>query len=49
MDITLGGRPHRGTCVHGVEISVGVQPIDLRCGVDRLAGIVTEQIARVAA
>jgi transposase len=31
---------------HGVEIFVGVEPIDLRWGFDRLAGIVTERIAR---
>lgn len=31
---------------HGVEIFVGVEPIDLRWGFDRLSGIVTERIAR---
>ncbi|MGA9522894.1 MAG: IS66 family insertion sequence element accessory protein TnpB [Myxococcaceae bacterium] len=31
---------------HGVEIFVGLQPIDLRWGFDRLAGIVEERIGR---
>jgi transposase len=31
---------------HGVEIFVGVEPIDLRWGFDTLAGIVTERISR---
>lgn len=31
---------------HGVEIFVGIEPIDLRWGFDRLAGLVTERIAR---
>jgi hypothetical protein len=31
---------------HGVEIFVGVEPIDLRWGFDRLSGIVTERMAR---
>lgn len=31
---------------HGVEIFVGLEPIDLRWGFDRLAGIVEERIAR---
>lgn len=31
---------------HGVEIFVGVEPIDLRWGFDRLSGIVTERIGR---
>lgn len=31
---------------HGVEIFVGVQPIDLRWGFDRLAGLVEERIGR---
>lgn len=31
---------------HGVEIFVGVEPIDLRWGFDTLAGIVTERIGR---
>lgn len=30
---------------HGVEIFVGLQPIDLRWGFDRLAGVVEERIA----
>jgi transposase len=33
---------------HGVEIFVGVEPIDLRWGFDRLAGIVGERIGRQA-
>jgi transposase len=32
----------------GVEIFVGLQPIDLRWGFDRLAGVVEERIARKA-
>jgi transposase len=31
---------------HGVEVFVGVEPIDLRWGFDRLAGIVAERIGR---
>jgi len=31
---------------HGVEVFVGLEPIDLRWGFDRLAGIVEERIAR---
>jgi len=31
---------------HGVEIFVGVEPIDLRWGFDRLSGIVAERMAR---
>lgn len=31
---------------HGVEIFVGVEPIDLRWGFERLSGIVTERMAR---
>ena len=31
---------------HGVEIFVGVEPVDLRWGFDRLSGIVAERIAR---
>jgi transposase len=31
---------------HGVEIFVGVEPIDLRWGFDRLSGIATERMAR---
>ena len=30
----------------GVEIFVGIEPIDLRWGFDRLAGVVEERIAR---
>ena len=33
---------------HGVEIFVGLEPIDLRWSFDRLAGIVTERIGREA-
>ena len=33
---------------HGVEIFLGVEPIDLRWGFDRLAGIVGERIGRPA-
>ncbi len=32
----------------GVEIYVGLEPIDLRWGFDRLAGIVHERLGRVA-
>ena len=32
----------------GVEIFVGLAPIDLRWGFDRLAGLVEEQIGRAA-
>lgn len=31
---------------HGAEIFLGVEPIDLRWGFDRLSGIVTERMAR---
>jgi hypothetical protein len=31
---------------HGVEIFVGLEPIDLRWTFDRLAGIVTERVGR---
>ena len=31
---------------HGVEIYLGVEPIDLRWGFDRLCGIVQERIGR---
>jgi hypothetical protein len=31
---------------HGVEIFVGLEPIDLRSGFNRLSGIVTERMAR---
>jgi transposase len=33
---------------HGVEIFVGLEPIDLRWGFDRLAGIARERIGREA-
>ena len=33
---------------HGVEIFVGVEPIDLRWGFDRLAGLVSERLGRPA-
>lgn len=33
---------------HGVEIYVGVEPIDLRWGFDRLAGVVRERVGRDA-
>ena len=33
---------------HGVEIFVGLEPVDLRWGFDRLAGIVEERVARAA-
>lgn len=33
---------------HGVEIFVGLEPIDLRWGFDRLAGLVEERIGRGA-
>ncbi len=33
---------------HGVEVFVGVEPIDLRWGFDRLAGVVTERLGRDA-
>ena len=33
---------------HGVEIFVGLAPIDLRWGFDRLAGLAEEQMARSA-
>ena len=33
---------------HGVEIFVGLDPIDLRWSFDRLAGMVTERIGRQA-
>jgi transposase len=31
---------------HGVDIFVGLEPIDLRWGVDRLAGVVLERVGR---
>jgi transposase len=33
---------------HGVEVFVGLEPIDLRWGFDRLAGLVGERIGRDA-
>lgn len=33
---------------HAVEVFVGLEPIDLRWGFDRLAGIVTERLGRDA-
>jgi transposase len=33
---------------HGVEVFVGLVPIDLRWGFDRLAGLVEEQMSRSA-
>lgn len=33
---------------HGVEVFVGLMPIDMRWGIDRLAGAVTERIGRDA-
>ena len=33
---------------HGVEVFVGVEPIDLRWGFDRLAGVVSERFGRDA-
>lgn len=33
---------------HGVEVFVGLEPIDLRWGFDRLAGIVGEKVGRDA-
>jgi len=33
---------------HGVEVFVGVEPIDLRFGFDRLAGLVMERVGRSA-
>lgn len=31
---------------HGVEIYLGIEPIDLRWGFDRLCGVVSERIGR---
>ena len=31
---------------HGVEVFVGLEPIDLRWGFDRLAGVASERMAR---
>jgi transposase len=33
---------------HGVEIFIGLEPIDLRWGFDRLSGVVAERIGRDA-
>jgi transposase len=33
---------------HGVEVFIGLEPIDLRWGFDRLAGLVEERIGRKA-
>ena len=33
---------------HGVEVFVGLDPIDLRWGFDRLCGVVTEKLGRNA-
>lgn len=33
---------------HGVEVFVGLEPIDLRCGFHRLTGLVTERLGRDA-
>ncbi len=33
---------------HGVDIFVGLEPIDLRWSFDRLAGVVTERVGREA-
>ena len=33
---------------HGVEVFVGLEPIDLRWGFERLSGIVTDKIGRSA-
>jgi transposase len=33
---------------HGVEVFVGLEPIDLRWGFDRLAGVVAERLQRDA-
>ena len=33
---------------HGVEVFVGTEPIDLRWGFDRLAGVVRERVGRDA-
>jgi transposase len=33
---------------HGVEVYVGLEPIDLRWGFDRLAGVVRERVGREA-
>jgi transposase len=33
---------------HGVEVFLGIEPIDLRWGFDRLAGLVSERVGRSA-
>ena len=33
---------------HGVEVFVGLDPIDLRWGFDRLSGLVSERLGREA-
>ncbi len=33
---------------HGVEVFIGLEPIDLRWGFDRLAGIVADRLTREA-
>ena len=33
---------------HGVEVYVGLEPVDLRWGFDRLAGVVRERVGREA-
>jgi transposase len=33
---------------HGVDVFVGLDPIDLRWGFERLSGLVTEQLGRAA-
>ena len=33
---------------HGVEVFIGLEPIDLRWGFDRLAGLVEERVGRSA-
>lgn len=33
---------------HGVEVFLGIEPIDLRWGFDRLAGLVAERVGRSA-
>jgi len=41
-------RPGRGVIPAGVEVFVGLEPIDLRWGFDRLAGLVSERLGRDA-
>jgi transposase len=33
---------------HGVEVFIGLEPIDLRWGFDRLAGVVADRLTREA-